>query len=195
MLFRSVSSNIIVESNVIIKGNVYKTSGETYINTQWSNLYSSNIYYNLGFVGIGTTNPQANLDVIGTTYCSAINVSNYLITSNLLASIGTDINKIISGVLPIQFGGLGVSNLNSNQILIGNSLNPIIQSSNFSFVNNRLIINSSNTALEIYGKGIIYISDKLGIGTTNPINALDIINGNIYVSSKIGIGKIGRAHV
>ena len=54
-----------------------------------------------------------------------IDLSTYALKNALNAS------NVTSGTLPVSFGGTGSTVLNSNQILIGNGTNPILQSPNF----------------------------------------------------------------
>ena len=109
-----VNKNIITIGNIGIKTNnisqyALNVGGSAnvtslYINgtqlnstAQWSNS-GSNIYYNTGYVGIGTTNPSYTLDVSGTIYIKQniaystyqlISASNPLIFAENLASLGS----------------------------------------------------------------------------------------------------------
>ena len=55
-----------IRGDLILSGLIRKPEGTIFIESQWSNATnnlwaSSNIYYNQGFVGIGTTAPQSAL--------------------------------------------------------------------------------------------------------------------------------------
>jgi len=63
-------NNLNITSNITIGGTIYKTDGSIFatsgtnniVNNQWSYvLNTSNIYYDKGFIGIGTNNPQSLL--------------------------------------------------------------------------------------------------------------------------------------
>jgi hypothetical protein len=61
-------------SNLVIKGDVFRPDGTAVINSQWINAlnFNSNIYYNLGNVGIGSTNPRFLIDVINDINCGKL---------------------------------------------------------------------------------------------------------------------------
>ena len=115
---------------------------------------------NNGNIGINSTNPQYTLDVNGT------------INANFLRGDGSNISNLNLGniasgsILSINRGGTGVSSFNSNQILIGNGTTNITQSPTLVWVNNRL-----------------------GIGTNNPTTHLLEVNGTINATSFIGNGS------
>ncbi len=70
-------------------------------------------------------------------------------------------SNVTSGTLPVSFGGIGTTALNSNQILIGNGTNALLQSPNLMIL---IWDNSSN---------------GLGIGTTqlyNPRTSFQVNN-------------------
>jgi hypothetical protein len=114
-------------------------------------------------VGIGIINPQNPLDVAGTISCIDINISNSILNKDYIKNIGFSAVNINKGVLKIINGGTNTSNINQEQLLFGN-----FQQSPF----------------------LIWKNDerKLGIGTINPRENLDIsgdtnalyyrINGN-----------------
>ena len=114
-------------------------------------------------VGIGLINPQNPLDVAGTISCIDINISNSILNKDYIKNIGFSAVNINKGVLKIINGGTNTSNINQEQLLFGN-----FQQSPF----------------------LIWKNDerKLGIGTINPQENLDIsgdtnalyyrINGN-----------------
>jgi hypothetical protein len=119
---------------------------------QPSNLHWDNTNNRLG---IGTTNPSSTLDISGNLSVSG-SISG---SGNALTNLNS--SNINSGTLSISFGGTGVSSFTSNQILIGNGTNNLIQTPNLSWNNN-----------------------SLGIGKTNPNEVLDV-SGNITSSGII----------
>ena len=179
-------------SNLILNGNIYKSDGSLLLINQWSNISNStNIFYNSGKVGIGTTNPQNLLDVIGRISCFDINIGGTILTKEIVESSGTNIDVINTGTLKVIYGGTGINNFNSNQLLIGNGSNPIIQTSNLIWSNNSLLING-----DVYITSNCYISSnilisggKLGLGTTNPLSSIHIQSGS-NESATIRIGDI-----
>ena len=119
---------------------------------QPSNLHWDSINNRLG---IGTTTPITTLDVSG----------NVNILGNISGSGSslTNLNSsnINTGILSISYGGTGVTSFTSNQILIGNGTNNLIQTPNLTWNNN-----------------------SLGIGKTNPSEVLDV-SGNITSSGTV----------
>ena len=135
-----------ISTNKILVGN-----GTNQI-LQPSNLHWDNSNNRLG---IGTTVPTTTLDISG----------NLSVTGNISGSGNglTNLNSsnINSGILNINFGGTGVSSFTSNQILIGNGVNNLLQTQNLTWNNN-----------------------SLGIGKTNPNEVLDV-SGNIISSGTV----------
>ena len=106
-------------------------------------------------LGVGTSTPTTTLDVSG----------NVNILGNISGS-GSSLTNLNSsyidrGTLSISYGGTGVSSFTSNQILIGNNTNNLIQTPNLTWNNN-----------------------SLGIGKANPSEALDVV-GNITSSGTV----------
>jgi len=119
---------------------------------QPSNLHWDN---NNNRLGIGTTVPTTTLDISG----------NLSVTGNISGSGNglTNLNSsnISSGTLNINFGGTGVSSFITNQILIGNGVNNLLQTPNLTWTNN-----------------------SLGIGKPIPNEVLDV-SGNIISSGTV----------
>ena len=100
-----LSCNILIETS----GDIIKTDGTLVNSSQWSNI-GSNIYYNLGFVGIGTNNPKNSLDINGDiNYTSNLIVNNYQIFNSINNSNNNGIS--LSSALPY-----GISFYNDNEI-------------------------------------------------------------------------------
>ena len=147
-------SSLLNISNLILRGNVYKSDGSLIANTQWTNNNTS-IYYNNGFVGIGSKEPKVNLDVSSNINCSSLKVDGININSNLIVGMGTDISQVNSGILNINYGGTGINNYSSSQVLFG-----LGTSSNLNFYNSNKLVISSN--LDINNSATI-IDGNIGI--------------------------------
>ena len=110
-----------------------------------------------GNIGIGTTNPQNKLDIIGDVKISdTITTSSLMVTSSLMA-IG---NSHTIGPLIITNGNLGIGTTEPNRKLT---------------VNGDTII-TGDTIIEgdITFDSFYIVSGKIGINNTSPVNNLDI---------------------
>ena len=65
----------------------------------WSSGIGSDIYYNSGDVGIGTTNPTAVLDVDGYTELDDVNISGVVTSTSFVKSGGTNLQYLMVMVL------------------------------------------------------------------------------------------------
>ena len=119
-----------------------------------------------------------------TLYVKGTTISDYIIGDGYNIS-NINILNINNGLIDVLYGGTGVSNLNNNQLVIGNSSN-IYQTSNlyWDIINNRLGINNQNpkTELDIIGTitATSYIGDGYGISNiiaSNLSGEVSIING------------------
>jgi hypothetical protein len=138
-------SNLVINSNLIIGGTIYKSDGTAFTTNSsssgtslWSNstVNQNNIYYTKGNVGIGIINPQSLLDINGNTNTTELlvkgtNISNVIDNKILISS---NINYIYSS---------NNSSNNSNNTYIYTS-NMYIYSSNNSNNLNTSIVNNSN---------------------------------------------------
>jgi len=165
-------------------------------------------------LGIGTTNPQNTLDVLGEIKCSQLTVGTTVITSSGLTN-AIDINTVSAGILKVQYGGTGLNNIQSNKFIIGSNNNFMQQTHNLLWDNNNLGIGSDRTPLktiDIYGdinlsgnifknyelipsitsfnsssenSNILFTDKQLFIGYSNNDNYKLKVNGNIYVAGYI----------
>jgi hypothetical protein len=185
-----ISSNLSV-NNIIISGKILNYDESPFIYNLWSNdSNSTNISFNSGNVGIGITNPTNLLDVYGRIACTDLNIGGAILTKELIEGTGTSVDIITSGTLKVLYGGTGLNSINSNEILIGNGSNPLLQTSNLMWSNNSLIVDGNifiNSNLSIQSN--LFINGKIGIGTTNPETSIHIQSG-IYEDAIIRIGDI-----
>jgi len=175
-----VTGNAILNANTIITGNLFVngvriTGG---IASQW--IYtnavnnSGNIYY-MGNVGIGTSNPQYNLDVSGSANVNG----NLSVTgrTNFTGNVDVTGNTNVNGNLYVT----GNAILNANTIITGNL-----------FVNG-VRITGGIASQWIYtnavnNSGNIYYMGNVGIGTSNPLYPLDV-SGNVRISNILQVGN------
>ena len=96
----TIMSNVFINSNIIIGGTIFRKDGTLYSssdtkNSQWSNSFinQSNIYYNNGFVGIGSNDAQSLI------HLSSVNNDTDIIlkftdkTTNYFSSNGLSLYK------------------------------------------------------------------------------------------------------
>jgi hypothetical protein len=209
-------TNLNINCNLTIGGTIYKSDGtifvsssstNNYISSQWKNQLN-NIYYDKGFIGVGTNNPISHL------HLASSNINNDVILRFTDASTGFTSNDGLilekdssqAGLLwnfenaDLIFGtsnqerlriknngniGIGTNNpqslldIRGNVILSGSLLRP-----NGSPFINLLWSNSS-----FNNNNIFYNLGNVGIGTTNPITSLDVRNGNVIINNgNLGIG-------
>ena len=148
--------------------------------------------------GTGTTNLNSNQLVVGNGIGAVIQSSNlsWDNTNNILnatnfSGIGSSLtllnaSKITLGTLNVSQGGTGTTNLNSNQLLVGNGTGIVIQSANLSWDNTNNILNATNfsgigSSLTLLNASKITLGTlnvaQGGTGTTN-LNSNQLLVGN-----------------
>ena len=120
-----VNGNISV-ANINLSGNIY-TNGNLLIQSQWINQGATNIYYDLGFVGIGTSTPNTTLDVNGNIDASNLNITgngnlnggNLNLTGNIFINGVPSINQWKNFGSNIYFndGNVGIGIVNPLKLL------------------------------------------------------------------------------
>jgi hypothetical protein len=145
-------------------------------NLIWNNEYS--------FLGIGKTDPVTTLDVNG------------IITGIGSGLSSLNASNIDSGILSVNYGGIGTTNLLTSSILIGNGTNALIQPENLIWDNTSSFLGvgktNPETTLDVNGiiqsTGLLCSNGALMIDINNNVN---ISYGNIFVdaiNNNIGIG-------
>ena len=178
-----------------------------YINqSQWiSN--GSNIVFQTGSVGIGTSLPRANLDVYGSINALAVNTSNIygpIVGSNLVSALNVYASNAVSA--SNLFGNLVGSNLvsalnvyASNAVSASNLFGNLVGSNTISSSN--ILIASGLPSSIVLGSNVFVFSNaygfsnvilmnstgQVGIGTTSATTTLQV-NGQISSFGKSGFG-------
>jgi len=170
-------STLDIRGNLIVSGSLLKADSSPFFNSQLSNssVVPTNIYYNIGNFGIGTTNPRAALDI----------TNGNIIINNGRIGIGTtnpqshihlsSFNQNTDVGLRITDAATGTS-LTSGLVLMKDSSQRGML---WNYQNNDLLFGTNNLErMRITSAG------RVGIGTTNPLNALDV-RGNITMSGRL----------
>jgi hypothetical protein len=161
-----------------------------------SNTKTGTLLVNYG--GTGTNNLNSNQLLVGNGIDTVIqsenlswnNSTNTLIATNF-SGIGSDLtllnaSKITLGTLNVSQGGTGTNNLNSNQLLVGNTTGAVIQSENLSWDNSNNILTATNfsgigSSLTLLNASKITLGtlnvSQGGTGTTN-LNSNQLLVGN-----------------
>ena len=152
------TSNILgnehLDTNNILKINYEE--GE--INSNLLYVYGDSTFY--GKIGIGVTEPENSLDIVGNIKCDQIDAIGSNIT---LINAG----NITDGILPVIRGGIGIDTINPLQLVYG-GINKIEQSSSLYWNTGTGTLNAPN--FKGNGSGII------------SLNATNITGGTLSVS-------------
>jgi hypothetical protein len=128
--------------------------------------------------GTGTTNLNSNQLLVGNGTGAVIqsanlswnNSTNTLTATNFVGSgaglTALNATLITTGTLNVVQGGTGTTNLNSNQLLVGNGTGTVIQSANLSWDNTNSVLNATN--FSGIGSGLTLLNaSKVTLGTLN----------------------------
>ena len=164
----TVNISNMTSGNINFTGTLYQ-NGNPYISSQWFGSSGNLIYFGTSgsaLVGIGTTNPAYNLDVVGTA-----RISTSLTTGSIYATNTSITNAVFTN---ISGGTVNISSMTSGNINITGALyqngSPYI-TSQWTGTNNILYFGTS---------GNVFV----GIGTTNPGATLDV-NGTLRATNFI----------
>jgi hypothetical protein len=137
---------------------------------------SNSIVFNPGpnYLGIGSTTPKANLDVLGSVYVSGVTTSIGGFVGNLTGTAST------SGISTSVIGGIG-------------SITQLQVTGISTFTNGPLLVGTASSSgtesqrLQIVGGA--YFSDNVGIGTTNASSKLYVV-GNTYITGILTANRV-----
>jgi hypothetical protein len=169
----------VVNATGITVGNINFTgilsqNGSPYTSSQWIGTTGTLIYYGSSGnvnIGIGTTNPAFNLDIVGTTR----------ITTSLTTGALFSINQTTTNAV---FTNLSASTLNTVNLTTGNiNFTGILSQNGTPYLSSQWI-GTTGTLLYYGSTGNI----NVGIGTTNPQFTFDV-NGTLNTTKLIGGGS------
>ena len=129
--FYNAGGNFVTKDYV--DSNFLKSTGYA-VSRALSTTFNNIVYFNGGFQVIG------NITVNGD-----ISANNFKGSGAQLTSLNA--SNVTDGTLPVARGGTGSNTLTSGQLLIGNGLNPLTQTSNLSWSSNTLSAANITTSL------------------------------------------------
>ena len=157
-------------------------------------IIGTDLNYDIGNVGIGITNPTANLDVSGNIKASGDIIGNINATN------------VVSGILSSSYGGTNCTSLNTTYFDTTNGILSLKAgaASQWTYNNNNIYFNTGNIGIgktnpqfEIDVSGNINFSGSLYKGGSQYISSQwTTNNSNIYFSSgNVAIGKTNPSSV
>jgi hypothetical protein len=176
------SSLNLVSANI---ANIYTTNIVGFVGSQWTGPAGLDIYY-LSNVGIGTSTPSANLQVVGTTNLETLNVTGYsnlatldvasanianIYTTNIVGFVGSQWSGAAGGsIYYLSNVGIGTSTASANLQVSGNLVvSNTITTSNLILSGNANVSGYSNLVTANIGLANIATANVLVANVTNPI--------------------------
>ena len=198
-----------VEGDIKFTGKLFE-GNEEFVTSPWVTL-GSNIYYDVGHISVGTSSSDANLHVVGNTYIS----SNLTVNTNTLhvdavtSNVGigtTEPDKSLHVEGDIKFTG---------KLFEGNEefvTSPwVTLGSNIYYDVGHISVGASSSDANLYVAGNTYISSNLtvdtntlhvdavtnrvGLGTTEPAKSLDVTGDGRFQSTVESTSKTTGALV
>ena len=214
--FTNITGNTNINGNLTVN-NIDVAGGLT-----WKTVGSGNTIYTLGKVGIGTSNPLQSLHVVdaivvssaSTSLSNAIQTKTYTNQYSIedvdnfgtrqyisIAKSDTDLFKVNDDLLNTRFvvgaaGSIGIGTTRPRFPLDLIGFTNITGNTN---INGTLTVNNVDIAggltWQTIGAGnTIYTLGKVGIGTTNPLQRLHVIDSIVVSSaSTTGVNTFGNA--
>lgn len=199
----SVSGYSLFQSNVLVSGHIFPRSNEVYdigsCNFRFRDLFLSGNTIDIGGVKIKRNDNATSITIldssntVASTTQSMVTLSNYgigrLMTSNGYIGINnSNPTKSLDVQGDINFNGQLFQN---NLPFVGSRWSSNNTGSNISYSSGRVAV-GSNVFPEcfsvingnIYGSSNIYAMSRLGVGTSNPLTALDV-QGDINLSGQL----------
>lgn len=162
------------------------------------NISGSNIYRNIGNVGIGTSVPTVKLDVIGNTNIRGLlSVSDQISGSRFISTVST-------GTAPFTVSSTTqVSNLNASLLagksapsgdLVGTSDSQTLTNKTLTSPRIATILNGAFTITVPSVNGSLVSTGSTGVVTSNMISDLTILNSDVATNAGITYGKLNLSN-
>ena len=149
----------------------------------WTAGTGSAIYYTAGNVGIANTNPQHTLSIGSNLYVEDAG-SNVLVVDGNVAASQITLGEI--GIVP-SYGlddVVSESNTTTKTVHLSNVTTGVITTSN-AVIGGELTING-NVAVDTDTLFVDSVNDRVGVGTTTPGSALDVV-GDVNIVSNVNM--------
>ena len=149
----------------------------------WTAGTGSAIYYTAGNVGIANTNPQHTLSIGSNLYVEDAG-SNVLVVDGNVAASQITLGEI--GIVP-SYGlddVVSESNTTTKTVHLSNVTTGVITTSN-AVIGGELAI-SGNVAVDTDTLFVDSVNDRVGVGTTTPGSALDVV-GDVNIVSNVNM--------
>ena len=151
-----------------------------------------------GSVGIGTSMPRSNLDVIGNAIITGVTTIGFITTTN--ASIGVlTSTSINAGFITATRGFIGIltsPTINNTTFISTNFTATNISGTAATFTTASVTNNFQVNGSTLFVNGLV---DSIGIGTTNPTQRLQIGTGSSVVvatnTGRLGIGTTNPSYL